>query len=310
MAFSVVADTASNLPLKTVKEKNIYVLPLTYRMGGKDLICTDIENFDGVTFYNALRDGEVITTSQVTPDNYMEVFEPILRDGLDIICTCMASGISGTYNSANIAAGMLLEKYPERRISVIDTKGAALGEGFIAMRAAELRDIGMEFDEAVKELESYVQRMCNVFTVDDLMFLKRGGRLSNLSSIVGTVLNIKPLLKGSNEAKIVCFHKLRGRKKSIEALAERYATLVKHPEDQVIGIVNAACREDAEKLIEMINATGKSPKGIMSVDYEPVTGCHVGPGALALFFEGDDNVREEIDNMTGIIKSLRDKVGI
>lgn len=295
MAFSVITDTAGNLPRRIVDGLGIIALPLTYHIDGEDRVCDDIEAFDGEAFYARLRNGENITTSQVTPDSYITAFEPILCGGRDIICVCTASGISGTYNSASIAANMMMEKYPGRKVGVIDSRGAALGEGFIAMRAARLRDEGTDFDTAIQQLEAYVMRMCNVFTVDDLMFLRRSGRLSNIASIVGTILNVKPLLKGSKEAKIVSFGKVRGRKKSIEALAQKYTALVKHPETQTIGIVNAACREDAEKLIELIKAGGKAPAEIMSVDYDPVTGSHVGPGALALFFEGDDNVRDDLD---------------
>jgi len=295
MAFSVITDTAGNLPKKIVDEMGIIAIPLTYHIGGESLICDDIENFDGASYYARLKAGEHVTTSQVAPDSYISVFEPIMKEGRDVICVCMASGISGTYNSANIAGQMLMEKYPERRVGVIDARGAALGEGFVAMRGAELRDKGVSFEDAMKQLDSYAIRMCNVFTVDDLMFLRRGGRLSNIASIVGTILNVKPLLKGSIEAKIVSFGKVRGRKKSIEALAQKYVALVKHPEAQTIGIVNAACREDADKLIELIKASGKAPRDILDVDYEPVTGCHVGPGALALFFEGDENVRMDLD---------------
>ena len=135
--------------------------------------------------------------------------------------------------------------------------------------------------------------MFNVFTVDDLMHLKRGGRLSNLSAIVGMVLNIKPLLKGNEEGKIVAFSKIRGRKKSIESLARAYETLAVAPEEQIVGIAQAGCREDAAYLEQLLRRICP-PKEILTVEYEPVTGSHVGPGALALFFEGKEDVRSVI----------------
>ena len=132
--------------------------------------------------------------------------------------------------------------------------------------------------------------MFQVFTVDDLMHLRRGGRLSNLSAVVGTVLQLKPLLKGNKEGKIIAFSKIRGRKRSIEALAEEYERYVIDPENQIVGIAQAGCREDAERLEQLISRC-HPPRQILTVEYEPVTGSHVGPGALALFFEGGENVR-------------------
>ena len=196
MAFAVLSDTSGNVPKKLLEEKNIPVIPCVYSYDGEDHVCEDVENFDAKEFYSLLARGKEVTTTQISPSGYSDFFRPFLNDGLDVIFVSMSSGISGSYNSANIAASLLKEEYPERQVAVIDTKGAALGEGFVALKGAELRDKGLSFEEAVSALRTYSTRMCNVFTVDDLMFLKRGGRLSNLSALVGTVLNIKPLLKG------------------------------------------------------------------------------------------------------------------
>ncbi len=150
--------------------------------------------------------------------------------------------------------------------------------------------------------------MFNVFTVDDLMHLRRGGRLSNLSAIVGTVLNIKPLLKGNEEGRIVAFGKLRGRRKAVEALGALYDKLAVEPGEQIVGVVHAACREDADYLVELLKRN-HPPKQILLADYEPVTGCHVGPGALALFFESEEGVRSYgNEGITGGLKEAM-KVG-
>ena len=294
MSFAVLTDTSGNLPRRLTEERGIGVIPFVYTVRGADRVCTDIEAFDGATFYREMKAGQSVTTTQIGPRHYADFFEPCLKAGRDVVYISMSSGISGSCQSANIAAQLLRESYPERRVAVIDTKGAALGEGLVALRAAACRDEGLSLDETVAVLERLSRRMCNVFTVDDLMFLRRGGRLSNLSAIVGTVLNIKPLLKGDVDGKIVAFAKLRGRKRSIEALAEKYEALAVAPETQTVGVVNAACREDAELLISLLRRK-VPPKEIISVDYEPVTGCHVGPGALALFFEGADDVRTAVD---------------
>jgi DegV family protein with EDD domain len=225
----------------------------------------------------------------------------------------MSSGISGSCSSARIGADMLLEQYPRRRIEVVDTLGASLGEGLIALEAARLRDKDLSAEEAAAKLRKLVQRMYNVFTVDDLMHLKRGGRLSNVSAVIGTVLQIKPILKGNEEGKIVAFAKLRGRRRSIEALTEKFETLAVAPETQTVGVVNAACREDADRLIALLKQKCP-PKEIIDVDYEPVTGCHVGPGALALFFEWPDDVRTAVDGesvterLSGLIQNVRDRI--
>ena len=182
------------------------------------------------------------------------------------------------------------EDYPRRRIEIVDTRGASLGEGLIALLAADLRDEGINTELAAARLRIASERMFNVFTVDDLMHLKRGGRLSNLSAMLGTVLQIKPILKGNEEGKIVAFAKVRGRKQSIKTLAQMYDKLVVEPEKQTIGIAQAGCREDAEMLISLLKQN-RPPKEILTVEYEPVTGSHVGPGALALFFLSQEGVR-------------------
>ena len=291
MSFHVVTDTSANLPTAMAHERDIVVIPFSYIIDGKAYACTDTATFDAEGYYALIGSGVRVTTSQVVTQQFEYAFEPLLEDG-DVIYLSMASGISGTYNSACMAARQVKEKYPERKVCVIDTKGASLGTGLIALLAAELRDQGVATEEAVARLENDVMRMCNIFTVDDLMYLRRTGRLSNLSAAVGTVLHIKPLLKGSEEAKIGAGAKVRGRKNSIKALAERYNRLAVNPEKQIVGIAQSACKEDADYLESLIKQN-RPPQQILQVEYEPVTGSHVGPGALALFFLGNENVRRE-----------------
>ena len=291
MVFQVVTDTSANLPTSLASERGIVVIPFSYIIDGKAYACTDTASFDAEGYYAMIGSGVKVTTSQVTPQQFEDAFEPLLQES-DVIYLSMASGISGTYSSACMAARQLMEKYPERKVCVIDTKGASLGTGIIALLAADLRDQGMDTEAAVARLENDVQRMFNIFTVDDLMYLRRTGRLSNLSAAVGTVLHIKPLLKGSEEAKIVACAKVRGRKNSIKALAERYDRLAVNPENQIVGISQSACKADADYLESLIKQN-RPPKQVLQVEYEPVTGSHVGPGALALFFLGNEEVRKE-----------------
>lgn len=290
MSFDVVTDSSANLPKFLTDRRNIRVLPFPYYLNGKTFNCSAIEKFDGQAFYERMKNGELVTTSQITPDHYLSIYEESIREGHDVLCITMSSGISGTWNSACVAAQTAEEEYPGCRVRVIDAKGASLGEGLLALRAAELRDKGADIEEAARAMEQAVGRMCNIFTVDDLFFLKRGGRLSNLAAIIGSMLQLKPLLKGDEDGKIVAFSKLLGRERSIRALADRYDRLVRQPFRQIVGIAQAGCPEDAEKLAKLLKRKNP-PKEILTVEYEPVTGSHVGPGALALFFEGAEQAR-------------------
>ena len=290
MSFIVATDTSGNLPTRIARERDLKIIPFAYFIDGERFTCTDTDAFDGDAFY-ALLKNTAVTTTQINPIEYADFFEPYLKEGHDVIYVSMSSGISGSFQSAAIGAEMLSERYPDRTIEVVDTRGAALGEGLIAVAAADLRDADVETGEAAKRLRALSERMFNVFTVNDLMFLRRGGRLSNLSAIVGTVLGIKPILKGGTDGQISAFAEVHSRKRSIKALAALYERHVVDPKTQTIGIAHAACREDAELLIKLIRESSKAPRDILLVDYEPVTGSHVGPGALALFFESYEGVR-------------------
>ncbi|MBP5222615.1 MAG: DegV family protein [Lachnospiraceae bacterium] len=291
MSFVVMTDTSSNLPSSMIRERDIKEIAFPYYIKGRTYQCTDTGSFDGESFYAAIRQhGVEVTTSQITPQRYMDFYEPWLKEGKDILYVSMSSGISGSCSSSQIGAKEILQHYPERRIEIVDSLGASLGEGLLALQAADLRDNKIPLESASDELREAARRMCNVFTVDDLMYLKRGGRLSNLSAALGMVLNIKPILKGNEEGKIVAFAKVRGRKQSISTLAQLYEKMVVAPENQIVGIAQAACREDAETLAAMLRES-RPPKDILIEDYEPVTGSHVGPGALALFFSSYRNIR-------------------
>ena len=291
MSFSIITDTSANIPLEYVEANDVAVIPFFYYFEGKECFCTDITNFDGKSYYDKIRDGAAVTTTQVTPQRYIEYMQPLLDAGRDILLVGMSSGISGSYQSAEIAAAQMREEYPDRNIRLVDTLGASLGEGLLVMEAVECRNSGMTLDETADLLLKRRVGMCQVFTVDDLMHLRRGGRISGATAIFGTVLNIKPLLKGNERGEIVTFGKVRGRKNSIKAIAENYKALVVEPETQTIGIAHSDCREDVDYLVELINES-KPPREILTVCYEPVTGSHVGPGALALFFMGREDYRE------------------
>lgn len=285
--YSIVTDTSANLEPEVIQSFDMTVIPFNYYIDSNEQTCLDIKAFDGAAYYASIRAGARVTTSQVTPQRYIEYMKPLLDAGSDVLFVGMSSGVSGSYSSAEAAAAELRELYPERRIRLVDTLGASLGEGLLAIKAGELRQAGKSIDEAADELIRLRMRMCQIFTVDDIMHLRRTGRLSNLTAVIGAVLHIKPLLKGDREGKIVCFQKVRGRRSAIKAIAQSYARLVVSPDSQTVGIAHAGCIEDAELLKSLISELAP-PKQIMTVCYEPVTGSHVGPGALALFFLGSD----------------------
>ena len=288
--FRIVTDTSSNLPTAYLQAENITVIPFTFHTESGEQSCMDTASFDAKAFYTAMRNGEKVTTSQIPPQRFVDNIRPMLENGEDVLFVSMSSGISGSYASSKIAANQLAEEFPERKILTVDTYSASLAEGIVVMRAVECRKEGLSIDETYQILRALRHRIAQIFTVGDLRYLKRTGRLSNLEAAVGTVLQIKPLLKGDPQGKIVCFAKVRGRQRAIEEMAKRYEELVVSLETQTVCISHADCEADAQILASMLRRS-KAPKDILIVDYEPVTGSHVGPGALALFFVSDDNVR-------------------
>ena len=290
MSFTIFTDTSGNIDSALAKKYDIKIIPFSYFIGDEEFTCLDTESFDGVDYYNRMLNGVRVTTSQINPQRYIDHFEPILKDGSDILFIGMSSGISGSYESAGIAANQLLEDYPDRKIILIDSLGASLGEGLLAVWAYELKEQGKSIEETAEKVSKIRDNMYQVFTVDDLKYLQRGGRISNATAIAGTVLNIKPLLKGNEHGKIVSFAKFRGRKRAIEALAKKYEELAIDQSDLIVGISHANCADDANTLKELLMKI-QPPKEVVIVQHEPVTGSYLGPGALALFFQGKDGAR-------------------
>lgn len=290
MRFTIITDTSANLPSAYLSQHQIAVVPLEYIIDGQPHVCLDTESFDGEKYYDDIRAGLSVATSQVAPQRYIDCFEPALARGESILFIGMSSGISGSFASAQIAADELRDAHPDAHIRLIDTLGASLGEGIFVLRAVECRERGMTLDETADYLLDMVQRVYQCVMVEDLMHLRRGGRVSGSTALLGTVLGIRPVLKGNEEGKFAACAKPRGRKAGIAALAKKYAELVDHAQEQTVGIAHAGCHADALALAEQLRAIA-APKEILIVCYEPVTGSHIGPGALALFFEGKDGVR-------------------
>lgn len=290
MSFSIVTDTSANLPSSVIRQYGLIILPFSYYMNGSEHTDMDAEAFDAAGFFAAMRAGVRVTTSQIPPQRYLDCFEPILQSGRDILFVSMSSGISGSFSSSQMAAEELRERYPERNIVCVDTLAASLGEGLQVIRAAELREEGKSLNETASILTLERARMCQIFTVGDLKYLRATGRLSGVATLLGTMLSIKPVLKGNELGQIVLAGKVRGRMQVIQDLAARYERDVRFPERQTVGIAHCDCRGVADMLIKLLR-NGKAPRDILLVDYEPVTGSHLGPGSLALFFRSDDTVR-------------------
>ncbi|MCR5672074.1 MAG: DegV family protein [Butyrivibrio sp.] len=293
MSFAIVSDTSCNVPMRLLTPADVKLVPFSfYPKDHEEELqhCFDIDSFDGPGYYNEILSGRLYNTSQVSPGDYVECISEYAKRGLDVLYVGMSSGISGSYNSSLVALNDLQEQFPDRKFYMLDTKAASLGQGIVLLKAIELRDSGMNIDDCYKELERISKCVYQIFTVDSLRHLQRTGRLSNAAMILGTVLNIKPILRGNEHGQIINIDKVRGSKKAIQAMAAAYDRLVKDAGSQIVGIAHANNQEDTDYLIELLNKNNP-PKEILSVCYEPVTGSHVGPGTVALFFLGDENVR-------------------
>ena len=286
MSFTVYTDGCSNLPGRLLQELEIQVLPCHYVLDGQPGVFSgDIDAFDTHGYYDKLRGGSVLKTSLLNTHLFLEAFRPELEAGRDVVYVGMSSGISGTIQSARIAAEELAEDFPERTVGIVDSLGAGFGTGLLTCRAADLRNEGKTAGEAADILDEAVMHLLQYFTVDDLNFLKRTGRVSGASAAIGTVLNIKPLLWGDATGHIVACGKYRGRKKVMEAIVEMYRTRAIHPENQRVAITHGDCPQEAEQLAQLVREICP-PKELIVCPHEPFTGAHVGPGMLALFFFG------------------------
>nr|MBQ6241224.1 DegV family protein [Lachnospiraceae bacterium] len=284
MSFVVFADGTSNLP--GFLRKGIRMLPCEYTVDGVSTVYTgDLESFDVHGYYESLRNGLEVRTTLLNTHLFLTEFLPVLKEGLDVIYVAMSSGISGTFSAAVAAAQELMAEFKDRFIHIVDSMGCGLGTGMLAARAQRLSDADVDVRDAAKILDEEVPHTCQYFTVDDLNFLKRTGRVSGMTARIGTVLNIKPILYGDKEGHIVSCGIARGRRKAIDDLVKKYRD--KHLDDQDMGVYisHGDCLEEAEQLAEKVKAV--TPDVNLTIcKHEPFSGSHVGPGMLSLFFRG------------------------
>ena len=282
--YVLITDSACDILPEKLAEWKVEMIPLAYLFTdtGKE----QLDHEEPIReFYKSMRDGRIAKTSSVNEDRFTNAFTPILEAGTDVLYLAFSSGLSVTCENGKKVAAMLQEKYPERKITVIDSLAASAGQGLFVYLAVQNRDSGMSLEDNARALEAYVMHVCHWFTVDDLVYLKRGGRISRTTALLGTALNVKPVLHVDNEGHLIKMSQVRGRKKSIRRMAEALKETIL-PESPIF-ISHGDCIEDAEMLKEILEKEyGKKVDLITWIG--SVIGAHSGPGTLALFFLGTE----------------------
>ena len=284
-SFVIFTDSSCDISYETVKEWGSDYSHLTFRFNDSNTEYTGA-TMDTKEFYEKMRQGGIAKTSAINPDGFIARFEEYLKDGTDVLYLGFSSGLSTTYRSGVLAANFLSEKYPERKILCVDTLCASAGQGLLLKMAIDKKESGATIEETRDYVESIKMNIVHWFTVDDLVYLKRGGRVSATTAFVGNMLGIKPVMHVDNEGHLVNVAKVRGRKMAILELAKKYGEL--HLDDEgYVYISHGDCLADAEFLAKTIEEKyGRKTEIITFVG--PVIGAHSGPGTLALFFVGKE----------------------
>ena len=284
--FVILTDSSADLSAQLAEELDVQVLPLTVTIGGREYRdWPDHRELDPGQFYARLRGGELATTAGVNVASYVEILEPLLQAGRDVLILAFSSGLSTTYNSSAVAVQELGEKYPERKLYTVDTLCASQGQGLMVWYAAQQRALGWSIEEVRDWVESHRLNLCHQFTVDDLYFLKRGGRVSAAAAVVGSMLHIKPVLHVDNEGHLINIGRVRGRQASLKALVDRMEETAIDSGSLTVFISHGDCLDDARTVADMV----KKRFGVQDVFINyvgPVIGAHSGPGTVALFYMG------------------------
>lgn len=284
--FVILTDSSCDLPPDLAAGMELEVLPLSVEIEG-NRYCNylDGREISPSDFYARLRNEERAVTAAVNVGEFTDCIEALLRAGKDVLVLAFSSGLSATYNSAAIAAEDLKERYPAQKIYVVDTLSASMGQGLLVWHAAQERAAGKSIEQVRDYVEENKLHLCHWFTVDDLNHLKRGGRISSATALVGGMLSIKPVMHMDNEGHLINMSKVRGRQASLRALVDKMEELAIDPAQQMVFISHGDCLEDAETVASMV----KERLGVKEVVISyvgPVIGAHSGPGTLALFFLG------------------------
>ena len=279
-------DSCSDLTNEMAKQMDLQVIPLSVEIDGKVYRHYPDERELSINkFYGMLRDKKIAKTSLVNVGSFIEFFEPMIKAGNEVLYIGFSSALSGTFQSAKIAADELKGQYPESKIVVVDSLSASMGQGLLIWYAYLMKKDGKTIDEIAMWVEKNKLNLCHLFTVDDLGTLKRGGRLSDTQAFLGTLLKIKPILHVSNEGKLVPLKKARGRKFSLESMVELVGERITNPKEQTIFISHGDCEAEAREVGQMM-IDKFQVKEIIYGTVGPVIGAHSGPGTIAIFFLG------------------------
>lgn len=283
--YVLFTDSTSDLTPELVEEMDIRVFPMVFQLDGKTYHnYPDNRELAPADFYQALRQGGASTTSQVTMGDFTDAFTEVLEQGKDVLYLAFSSGLSGTYQAGALVCNELSEKYPQRKVVCVDTLQASMGEGLFCYTVAMMRKNGATLEEAAEFARQNAQSFCAWFTVDDLMFLKRGGRLGTGAAVMGTLLGIKPVLHVDEHGALIPMEKVRGRKASLDALIKHMKDTALDLSQQVVFVSHGDCLEDAQYVADKVRDLGV--KKIVMNQIGPVIGAHSGPGTVALFFRG------------------------
>ncbi len=291
--FEIYVDSAANLPAEVVRKYGIHVISFHTFLDGKKIEDFDInltpeqERENGHRYYEAIRHGAEAKTSLVNHGEFVSAFEETIKEGKDLLYISLSKNISGTYNAAKLAAAQLMEEYPGRHIYLVDSLNASLAQGILAIYAYEMREEGKEPSEIADTLSKWALQMNGLFTVGNLKYLKKTGRVNAASAIIGDALSLKPILRGNKEGFIVQFKTPRGRKKALKEVIQLVCDNIVEPEKQIIGIAHADAYEDSLYVMEEIQKR-VTLRGFINTSYDFCTGSHVGPDTIALFFMAKD----------------------
>ncbi len=283
--YVLFTDSTCDLTPELVEEMDVRVFPMMFQLDGKTYHnYPDNRELAPADFYAALREGGASTTSQVGMGEFTDAFTEVLEQGKDILYLAFSSGLSGTYQASMVVSRELSEKYPDRKIVCVDTLQASMGEGLFSYTVAMMRKNGATLEEAAEFARQNAQSFCAWFTVDDLMFLKRGGRLGTGAAVMGTLLGIKPVLHVDEKGALIPMEKVRGRKASLDALVKHLEESAQNLSEQIVFVSHGDCLADAQYVADKVKALGA--RKIVINEIGPVIGAHSGPGTVALFFRG------------------------
>jgi DegV family protein with EDD domain len=281
--FVITTESNSEIPFQWEDETGVQVLQMPYSVNGKEFYYDLGRETDIGGFYKTMRAGAEVSTALRNPNEIVEYFEPHLKAGRDILHIGFSSALSGTFHNATIAASELMEKYPERRIHLVDSLSISAPLAHLVEDATRMQKEGKSMDEIAEWVENHKLKICALFTVEDLVYLRRGGRLSGAAAFFGSVLELKPVLYISPEGKLVPIDKVRGRKKALRYLLNKCEETIENPGEQCITIMQADCHEEAEAFAALVQET-IHPKSVRIHPVGPVLGTHAGPGTMAVCY--------------------------